>query len=338
MSDMPKALPESMTAIAITRPGGPEVLTPIEKPLPIPGQGEVLIKVAAAGINYPDILQREGRYPPPQGAPREPGLEVAGTVVATGPGAQRWQKGDAVCALVPGGGYAQYCAAPAANCLPVPEGLGMVEAASLPETFFTVWTNVVERGHLKAGQSFLVHGGAGGIGTAAIQIASALGAKVFATAGSQAHCQLCERLGAAHAVNYRKDDFVPVLKEKTGGKGVNLILDIIGGDYIQKNIELAARDGIIVNINYQKGSRVQVDFLPLMLKRLTLTGSTLRARPVAEKAAIAWSLESLIWPHLESGRIRPVIDSTFPLTAAAKAHEKLQSPHMGKIVLTVNHG
>ncbi len=336
MNSIPKSLPQSMTAIAISRPGGPQVLTPVERPLPVPGSGEVLIEVAAAGVNYPDILQREGRYPPPKGAPQEPGLEVAGTVVATGPGAQRWRTGDAVCALVPGGGYAQYCVAAAANCLPVPAGLTMVEAASLPETFFTVWTNVVERGRLRAGQSFLVHGGAGGIGTAAIQTASALGAKVFATAGSAAHCQLCERLGAERAVNYRKEDFVQVLKEETGGKGINVILDIIGGDYIRKNIDLAARDGVIVNINYQKGSRAEVDFLPVMLKRLTLTGSTLRARPVAEKAAIAWSLESVIWPHLESGRIRPVIDSTFPLTAAAKAHERLQSPHMGKIVLTVD--
>ena len=326
-------IPESMTAIRIARPGGPEALRPAQVPTPRPGRGQVLIKVAAAGVNYPDVLQRRGLYPPPKGAPDIPGLEVAGTVVAAGPGARRWREGDEVCALVPGGGYARYCAAPAANCLPVPKGLSMREAACLPETFFTVWTNVFERGGLKAGQTFLVHGGAGGIGTAAIQMARALGARVFATAGSEENCRLCEELGAERAINYRKEDFAEVLRHVLGKAGVDVILDSIGGDYIGRNIAIAARDGRIVNINYMKGSRVEVDFLPVMLKRLTLTGSTLRARPVAEKAAIAWSLESVIWPRIEAGDIRAVMDSTFPLTEAARAHARIEGPHRGKIAL-----
>ena len=326
-------IPESMTAIRIARPGGPEALRPAQVPTPRPGRGQVLIKVAAAGVNYPDVLQRRGLYPPPKGAPDIPGLEVAGTVVAAGPGARRWREGDEVCALVPGGGYAQYCAASAANCLPVPRGLSMREAACLPETFFTVWTNVFERGGLKAGQTFLVHGGAGGIGTAAIQMARALGARVFATAGSEENCRLCEELGAERAINYRKEDFAEVLRHVLGKTGVDVILDSIGGDYIGKNIAIAARDGRIVNINYMKGSRVEVDFLPVMLKRLTLTGSTLRARPVAEKAAIAWSLESVIWPRIEAGDIRAVMDSTFPLAEAARAHARIEGPHQGKIAL-----
>jgi NADPH2:quinone reductase len=236
---------------------------------------------------------------------------------------------------VPGGGYAQYCVAAAANCLPVPAGLSMTGAACLPETFFTVWTNVFERGGLKKGQTFLVHGGAGGIGTTAIQMARALGARVFATAGSEDHCRLCEQLGAERAINYRTEDFVEVLRQILGKRGVDVILDIIGGDYIQKNIAIAARDGRIVNINYMKGAKAEVDFLPVMLKRLTLTGSTLRARPVAEKAAIAWSLESVVWPLIEAGDIRVILDSVFPLREAARAHERVEGPHEGKIALRV---
>ncbi len=326
-------LPETMTAIRITRPGGPEVLEPFTRPVPQPGEGEVLIRVHAAGVNYPDVLQREGRYPPPPGAPEEPGLEVAGEVVATGPGAMRWKVGDRVCALITGGGYAEYCVAPAANCLPVPKGLSMEEAAALPETFFTVWTNVFDRCRLKAGETFLVHGGAGGIGTTAIQMARALGARVFTTAGTEENCRFCEELGAERGFNYRTEDWVAGLKEILGKRGIDVTLDIIGGDYIQKNITVAAREGRIVNINYQKGSRVEVDFLPVMLKRLTLTGSTLRIRPVAEKAAIAMSLESVIWPLIEKGEIRPVMDSTFPLEQADKAHARVEGPHRGKIVL-----
>ena len=329
------SVPETMTAIRIASPGGPEVLEAAELPVPVPGEGQVLIEVAAAGVNFPDTLQREGKYPPPKGASEIPGLEVAGTVIATGPGAVRWKIGDKVCALVPGGGYAQYCAAAAANCLPVPAALSMTEAACLPETFFTVWTNVFERGGLKKGQTFLVHGGAGGIGTTAIQMARALGARVFATAGSEDHCRLCEQLGAERAINYRKEDFVDVLRGILGKRGVDVILDIIGGDYIQKNIAIAARDGRIVNINYMKGAKAEVDFLPVMLKRLTLTGSTLRARPVAEKAAIAWSLEGVIWPLIEAGDIRVVMDSVFPLRDAAKAHARVEGPHEGKIALQI---
>jgi len=330
------SIPETMTAIRIARPGGPEVLEPFERPVPQPGEGEVLIRVHAAGVNYPDVLQREGRYPPPPGAPEEPGLEVAGEIVALGPGAMRWKIGDRVCALVAGGGYAEYCAAPAANCLPVPKGLSMEEAAALPETFFTVWTNVFDRGRLKAGDTFLVHGGAGGIGTTAIQMARAMGARVFTTAGSEENCRFCEELGAERAFNYRTEDWVAGLKEILGKRGIDVTLDIIGGDYIQKNITVAAREGRIININYQKGSRVEVDFLPVMLKRLTLTGSTLRIRPVAEKAAIAMSLESVIWPLIEKGEIRPVMDSTFPLEHAAQAHTRIEGPHRGKIVLVTN--
>jgi len=329
------AIPETMLTIAITEPGGPEVLMPVEKPVPQPGDEEVLIRVHAAGVNYPDVMQRKGLYPPPKGAPAEPGLEVAGEIVALGPNAQGWEVGDNVCALISGGGYAEYCAAPAANCLPVPQGLSMVEAAALPETFFTVWTNVIERGGLKAGQSFLVHGGTSGIGTTAIQVARALGARVFTTAGSAEKCAMCEKLGAERAINYRKEDFVEVLREILGKQGVDVILDMVGGDYIQRNINIAARDGRIVNIAYLKGSKVLVDFLPVMLKRLTLTGSTLRIRPVAEKAAIARLLEAKVWPLIEAGEIRPVIDSTFPLEKAAEAHRRMEEAHIGKVVLEV---
>ncbi len=329
-------VPTQMTAIRITRPGGPEVLEPFVRPVPIPGPGEVLIKVHAAGINYPDVLQRQGHYPPPKGAPEEPGLEVAGEIVSLGSGVERWQIGDSVCALVAGGGYAEYCIAPAENCLPMPKGLSMIEGAALPETFFTVWTNVFDRCRLQPGEVFLVHGGAGGIGTTAIQMARVMGARIFTTAGSDTNCRFCEELGAERAINYRNEDFEEVLNDILGKNGIDVVLDIIGGDYVQKHIRLANREGRICNINYQNGARVELDLLPVMLKRLTITGSTLRIRPVQEKAAIARALEKHIWPYIEEGEIRPVIDSTFPLERAAEAHRRIEGTHRGKIVLVMS--
>ena len=327
---------ETMTAIEITEPGGPEVLRPVERPRPAPGVGELLIEVAAAGVNRPDVLQRQGGYPPPPGASDIPGLEVAGTVAALGPGAHGWQLGDPVCALVTGGGYAEYCVAPTAQCLPVPEGFDMVQAAALPETCFTVWTNVFQRGRLQAGERFLVHGGSSGIGTTAIQIAAARGARVFATAGTADKCAACERLGAERAINYRDEDFVAVIKELTGGEGVDVILDMVGGDYIQRNIKALRTEGRIVFIAFLGGSKAEIDFLPLMLKRATITGSTLRPRSVEQKSAIADELRDEVWPLLNAGRIAPVIDSTYPLADAADAHRRIDDgDHIGKIVLTV---
>ncbi len=329
-------VPSSMTAIEISTPGGPEVLKPAQIPVPAPGAGEVLIKVAAAGVNRPDVLQRKGAYPPPPGASEIPGLEIAGEVVAVGDGASAWKIGDKVCALVAGGGYAEYCSVHETNALPVPEGLTMAEAAGVPETFFTVWTNVFERGHLKPGESLLVHGGSSGIGTTAIQIASQLGATVYATAGSADKCAACEQLGAARAINYREEDFVEVLKQATGKKGVDVILDMVGGDYIQRNIKAAARDGRIVNIAYLNGSKAEVDFMMVMLKRLTLTGSTLRIRPTADKAAIAAALRKTVWPLIEAGKVKPQLFKTFPLAQADAAHALMEtSAHIGKIVLEV---
>ncbi len=328
-------IPTTMMAIAITEPGPADVLKPVQLETPRPGPREVLVRVAAAGINRPDVLQRMGGYPPPPGAPETPGLEIAGTVVALGEGAAGWQIGDRVCALVAGGGYAEYCCVDETNALPVPEGLTLVEAAGLPETFFTVWTNVFERGALKAGESFLVHGGTSGIGTTAVMLAKALGARVFATAGSNDKCRACEDLGAEICVNYRTQDFVEVLRAATGKRGVDVILDMVGGDYIARNIKLAARDGRIVNIAFLGGSKAEVDFLPVMLKRLTLTGSTLRIRPVADKAKIADALATIVWPLLEAGKFKPIIHQTFPLAEAAGAHALMEtSSHIGKIVLT----
>jgi NADPH2:quinone reductase len=328
-------LPAMMTAIAMSSPGGPEVLVPEERPLPRPGPGEVLVRVAAAGVNRPDVLQRQGAYPPPPGAPDIPGLEIAGEVVALGEGVARWRIGDRVCALVPGGGYAQFCAVHESNALPVPAGLSLIEAAGVPETYFTVWSNVFERGGLKEGETLLVHGGSSGIGTTAIQLAKAFGATVITTAGSAEKCAACRALGADVAVNYREEDFVAATKQATGGRGANLILDMVGGDYIEKNHEAAAIDGRIVQIAFLKGSRATVDFRRLMLKRLVHTGSTLRARPVAEKAAIARALEEKVWPLLAAGRCLPVIHVTFPLADAAAAHALMESSaHVGKIVLT----
>ncbi|MFW6027650.1 MAG: NAD(P)H-quinone oxidoreductase [bacterium] len=324
-----------MTAIAIREPGGPEVLVPREIPVPSPAHGQVLVRVAAAGVNRPDMVQRLGLYPPPPGAPDTPGLEVAGEVVKTGPGVDGLSVGDKVTALVAGGGYAEYCVVDAPLALPVPTPLSLDEAAALPETFFTVWTNVFERAGLKAGERFLVHGGASGIGTTAIQLAAALGARVFATAGTAEKCAACEKLGAERAVNYREADFVSAVKEATDGEGVDVILDMVGGDYVARNIACLRLEGRLVNIAFLKGAKVELDLLPVMLKRLTLTGSTLRPRPLEDKAQIADALRREVWPLLEAGRIRPVMDSRFPLTGAARAHARMESgKHIGKIVLT----
>lgn len=336
MSSAAASLPETMTAITVTTPGGPEVLVPGSRPVPKPAPGEVLVKVEAAGINRPDVMQRKGLYPPPPGASDIPGLEIAGTVVALGEGASTYRIGDKVCALVTGGGYAEYCPAHEATTLPVPEGLSMAEAAAMPETVFTVWSNVFDRGGLKAGETLLVHGGASGIGTTAIQLAKALGARVVVTAGSDEKCAACVKLGADLAVNYKTQDFVAEVKSFTAGKGANVILDMIGGPYIQKNYEVAAQDGRIVQIAFQQGAKAEVDFMRLMLKRLTHTGSTLRSRPVAEKAAIAAAIVEHVLPLIAAGKYRPVMDETFPLTDAAGAHARMDaSAHVGKIVLVV---
>lgn len=330
--------PQRMTAIAITRPGGPEVLEPRTIPVPSCGPGDVLIRVAAAGVNRPDLLQRQGRYPPPPGAPDTPGLEVAGTVAAVGAEVSEWHVGDAVCALVSGGGYAELCVAPSEQCLPVPHGFSMVEAAALPEAFFTVWTNVFERGRLQRGEHFLVHGGASGIGTTAILLARAFGAIVYATAGSAAKCAACERLGAERAINYRTEDFVVVIRELTRGRGVDLVLDMVGGDYVPRNIEALAMDGRLVQIAFLRGVRADVNLSVLMQKRITFTGSTLRARSVAEKGAIAAGLQAHVWPKLDAGEVRPVIQSTYPLVRAADAHAELEEgEHVGKVVLIVTN-
>ncbi|MDP2151778.1 NAD(P)H-quinone oxidoreductase [Parvibaculum sp.] len=329
-------LPRTMKAIAIREPGGPDVLELREIATPEPGHGEILIKVAAAGVNRPDTIQRMGLYPAPPGSPETPGLEVAGEVVATGPGVTLWKTGDKVCALVGGGGYAEYCLAHEAHALPVPHGFTMTEAAALPETFFTVWTNVFERGALKAGETFLVHGGSSGIGTTAIQLANLFGATVIATAGSAEKCAACEKLGAHAAINYREKDFAEEAKRLTEGRGVDVILDMVGGDYIARNIQASATDGRIVSIAFLNGSVAEVNFMPVMLKRLTLTGSTLRPRSIEEKAALASALKAKVWPLLDAGRVKPQIDTVFPLAEAAKAHSLMEkSSHIGKIVLTV---
>ncbi|WP_448207346.1 NAD(P)H-quinone oxidoreductase [Azospirillum sp. sgz302134] len=330
------ALPDSMTCIEISQPGGPAVLRPTQRPAPVPGPGEVLVAVEAAGVNRPDLLQRQGRYDPPPGASDLPGLEVAGRVVAIGEGVTEWAAEDAVCGLVAGGGYARYCVVPAAQLLPVPKGFGMIEAAAVPETYFTVWTNVFERGALQPGETFLVHGGSSGIGTTAIQLAKAFGAKVFTTAGSADKCRACEELGADRAIDYKTEDFAAVIKQETGGRGVDVVLDMVGGDYIARDIDIMAPDGRHVSIAFLQGPKVSINMFPVMTKRLTLTGSTLRARPVAEKGRIARALREKVWPLLESGTIKPVIHKTFPLEQAAEAHALMESStHIGKIVLTV---
>jgi putative PIG3 family NAD(P)H quinone oxidoreductase len=325
-----------MIVVEICEPGGPEVLAEAIRPTPTPGAGDVLIKVAAAGVNRPDVAQRLGKYPPPPGASDIPGLEVAGTIERVGSDVRDWRVGDRVTALVAGGGYAEYCAAPSAQCLPVPHGLSDVEAAAIPETYFTVWTNLFERGRLKAGETVLIQGGSSGIGTTAIQLARAFGAQVFATAGSPEKCAACEQLGAARAINYREEDFVAVAREATGGRGVDVILDMVGGDYVPRHIELLAMEGRLVQIATLGGANARV-FLPaVMQRRLTITGSTLRARSVAEKGAIAAALRQHVWPLLDAGRVRPIVFRTFPLRAAADAHRLMESGgHIGKIVLTV---
>ncbi len=329
------ALPARMTVIGIKAFGGPEMLVPEERAVPAPGAGEILVKVAAAGVNRPDVMQRKGNYPPPPGAPDIPGLEIAGEVVALGANAKRWKTGDRVFALVSGGGYAEYCLAHESHALPL-SGLPMVEAAAIPETFFTVWHNMVERGGLKSGENFLIHGGSSGIGTTAIQIAKQLGARVIITAGSAEKCEACRKLGADVAINYKTEDFVAATKAATADKGADLILDMVGGDYVTRNYEAAAVEGRIVQIAFQGKSKATADYRLLMVKRLHHTGSTLRARPVADKAAIARAIEDNVLPMLTAGKVKPVIYKTFPLVEASAAHALMEtSEHIGKIVLTL---
>ncbi|MEQ8818164.1 MAG: NAD(P)H-quinone oxidoreductase [Thalassobaculum sp.] len=327
-------LPATMTAIEITQPGGPEVLKPGTRPVPQAGEGEVLVKVAFAGVNRPDCLQRAGGYPPPPGASDIPGLEIAGTVAAVGGGVTRWKVGDQVCALVAGGGYAAYCTAPADTCSPLPKGYSLAEAAALPENYYTVWTNVFERGRLQKGETILIHGGSSGIGTTAIQLAHAFGATVYATAGSAEKTKVCEELGATRGIDYRQEDFVEVMKE---AGGADVILDMVGGPYIQRNIDCLKLEGRLVQIAFLQPPVVdKFNFLKVMTQRLTITGSTLRPRTVAQKAAIARQLEEKVWPLLEARTVKPLIHSTFPLADAAGAHALMESSqHIGKILLEV---
>lgn len=329
-------VPEEMTAIEISQPGPPDVLRATTRPVPQPAPGEVLVRVEAAGVNRPDVLQRLGQYPPPAGTSDIPGLEIAGLIVAIHPGVIRWRVGDRVCALVAGGGYAEYCVAPAVQCLPIPPNMNAIAAAAVPETFFTVWTNLFRRGALRSGERVLIHGGSSGIGTTAIQLAHALGAIVFATAGSEEKCEACRRLGARLAINYRTTDFVEAVQRETGGAGVDVVLDIIGADYFAKNVECLALDGRLVQIGLLGGARTSIDLGRVMRRRLTITGSTLRVRTAEEKGALARDLEANVWPLLSAGQVAPVLDRTFPLTAAAEAHRRIEaSEHIGKIVLTV---
>ncbi len=333
---MTQPVPASMKAIEISEPGGPEVLRPCTRPVPEPGEGEVLVRVEAAGVNFPDVAQRRGNYPPPPGASDLPGLELAGTVVALGPGVSSPAPGDSVCALVSGGGYAEYCAVPVPQCLPIPDGLDAVRAAALPETFFTVWTNLFDGGRMTAGETVLIHGGSGGIGTTAIQIARAFGARVFTTARTAEKCAFCEELGAERAINYTEEDFVAVVRELTEKRGVELILDMVGGDYLARNIRALAVEGRLVQIAVREGAEPTIPLGLLMVKRLVLTGSTLRPRTVARKGAIADALREKVWPLLAEGRIRPIVHTTFALDEAAEAHALMESSaHIGKIVLTV---
>jgi putative PIG3 family NAD(P)H quinone oxidoreductase len=329
-------LPDTMLAIAISEPGGSEVLKPVRVPVPAPGSGQILIRVVAAGVNRPDVLQRRGAYAPPPDASPLPGLEVAGEVVGLGEGTGRWKVGDAVCALAHGGGYAEFVVVHGSHALPVPPGFSMTQAAAIPETFFTVWHNVFERGKLRPGEWLLVHGGSSGIGTTAIQLAVALGSQAIATAGSAEKCVACLRLGAARAVNYHVEDFVAAVKDATGGRGVDVILDMVGGDYVPRNLDAAAVDGRIVQIATQGGAKAEIDVGKLMIKRLTHTGSTLRPRTVEVKGGIAAALEEHVWPLLAARKVAPVIDGTFPLTEASEAHRRMEAgAHIGKIVITV---
>lgn len=326
-----------MLCVEITAPGGPEVLQTVERPDPVAGPGDVLIRVAAAGVNRPDVLQRRGGYPPPPGASDIPGLEVSGTIARVGEGVDGWREGDAVCALVSGGGYAELCAAPAPQCLRVPASIDLDAAAAIPETFFTVWTNVFDRGHLQAGETALFHGGSSGIGTTAIQLAHARGALVYVTVGSDEKARACEVLGARRAINYKSQDFVEAIKELTGGRGVDLILDIMGGSYLPRNLAALAVDGRLVQIGLMGGETASIDLRRVLGRRLTITGSTLRPRSVAEKGQIAAALAREVWPFLEDGTVRPIVYKTFPLQDAAAAHRLMESSeHIGKIVLTVH--
>jgi NADPH:quinone reductase len=323
-------------AVAISKPGGPDVLQPVDMPQPRPQSREVLIRVAAAGVNRPDLMQREGKYPPPRGASDIPGLEVAGIIAECGQDVTRWREGDQVCALVAGGGYAEYCVAPEVQCLSIPTGVDVISAGGMPETFLTVWTNVFERGRLRAGESFLVHGGASGIGTTAIQLARGFGATVFATAGTAEKCRACEKLGAARAINYKTEDFAAVLMSLTGGRGVDVILDMVGAPYFARNVDLLALEGRLLQIAVLHGARAEIDLVRILRQRITVTGSTLRSRSVDEKGAIARGVEQAVWPLVEAGEIRPVIYAVLPLNRAAEAHRLLESgSHIGKIVLTV---
>jgi putative PIG3 family NAD(P)H quinone oxidoreductase len=325
-----------MTVIEISKPGGPEVLQPAERPLPELKPHEVLIEVAYAGVNRPDCLQRAGNYAPPPDASDLPGLEVAGTVVAKGTAVTQWQLGEQVCALTHGGGYAEYCAAPAGQCLPIPKGFDLLQAAALPETYFTVWVNVFDRGRLQSGETLLVHGGASGIGTTAIQLAHARGARVIATVGSAEKLAVCKTLGADRVVNYHEEDFVEAVKIVTAGKGADVILDMVGGDYIPRNLKCLAMDGRLVLIAFLRGSVAEINFAPLMVKRQTITGSTLRPQSIEQKAAIANALREQVWPLLEAGRVKPIIDQVFALREAAQAHALMEAnKNIGKIMLRV---
>ncbi|MBJ6134785.1 NAD(P)H-quinone oxidoreductase [Ochrobactrum sp. Q0168] len=329
-------LPSRMTAIEISEPGGPHMLRPVQRSMPEPGEGQVLVRVRAAGVNRPDVLQRQGSYAPPPGASDIPGLEIAGDIVALGAGVKRFKKGDQVVALLPGGGYAEYAVVHETNALPLPSGYGYIEAAAIPETFFTVWHNVFQRGGLTAGETLLIHGGSSGIGTTAIQLGKAFGAKVIVTAGSKDKCDACVKLGADHAINYRDEDFVTAVKELTGGKGADVILDMVGGDYVDRNYKVAAEDGRIVQIAFLNGAKATANFALLMTKRLTHTGSTLRARPVEFKAGLARELEAKVWPLLATRRVAPVMDMIFSLKDAWRAHERMEEGrNIGKIVLDI---
>jgi NADPH:quinone reductase len=329
-------LPREMTVVEIAAPGGPEQLRTAVRPVPQPGNDEVLVRVEAAGINRPDIMQRQGRYPPPPGASDLPGMEIAGEIVALGPNVSGLSIGDKITSLLPGGGYAGYAIAAAPLAMPIPKGLSMIEAAAIPETFLTVWTNLFERGRCKAGDVVLIHGGTSGIGTTAIQLAHAWGARVFATAGSADKARACEKLGAVRGIDYKSEDFVEVIRAETKGYGVDVTLDMVAGSYVQRNLDIAAVEGRVVTISTLGGTRAEINMVPVMVKRLTLTGSTLRARTVAQKAAVAEGVRKNVYPLIESGKVRPVIFKTFPLAAASEAHRLMESSnHIGKIVLTV---
>jgi NADPH:quinone reductase len=331
-------IPETMTAIEITEFGGPEVLKPVTRPTPRPGEGEVLVKTAAVGVNFPDTMQRQGGYPPPPGITDIPGLELAGTVVATGAGVDSFAPGDEVCALVSGGAYAEYCVVPAPQALPLPKGYDMLHAAAIPENFFTVWTNLFDGAQLVAGDTILIHGGSGGIGTAAIQVAKAFGATVFTTARNAEKCKACEELGAARAINYTEEDFVEVVKEATGGIGCSVVMDMVGGDYFNRNLDVLAPDGRMVQVAVQKGAKVELFIPTIMAKGIRYTGSTLRPRTVEQKGVVAKEVGENLWPLFEKGDIKPLIYKTFPLEDAAEAHALMASGnHIGKIMLTVDN-